>query len=166
MAVYTYSPKDVIVTIGGLHTVTGYADGTFLKITKEMKPFEKQRAMDGEISRIYSEDDGYRMELSIQQSSPTNNTLSMLYNIDIATRIGKFPILVKDTKGSTTFVAGTAWIEQIPDVTFSNQLEIWTWKFGCSDAVLAIGGNASQSVVEEGLYLGTAALPLIKDYLP
>lgn len=166
MAISTYSPKDVVISIAAMHTVTGYADGTFIKIRKEMKPFEKTRAMDGEISRIYSQDDVYTVELSLMQSSPSHDVLSMLYNVDVATRMGKFPIGIRDFKGRTTFAAATAWIEQIPDVTYSNNLEVWTWKFGCSDVFLAIGGAGDSSVIEDSLLYGTAALPILKDYLP
>lgn len=162
----TYSPSDVIVSIGGFHTVTGYADGTFVRILKEMKPFDKQRAMDGEISRIYSQDDVFKVELSIMQSSGSNNILSMLYNIDIATRVGKFPMIIKDSRGQTSFVALTAWVEQIPDVTFAKDLQVWTWTFGCTEATLMVGGNEDTGLVEQALMIGTAALPLLKQFMP
>lgn len=161
-----YSPTDVIVSIAGMHTVTGYADGTFIRILKEAKPFEKQRAMNGEISRIYNDDDVFRVELTIMQSSGTNNILSMLYNVDIATRVGKFPLFIKDGRGQTTFLSATTWIEQLPEVIFSNGLETRTWIFGCTDATIMIGGNEDVGLVEQGLMIGTAALPILKQYLP
>lgn len=161
-----YSPSDVIVSLAGIHTVTGYADGTFIRITKEAKPFEKARAMNGEVSRIYNDDDVFRVELTIMQSSSSNNYLSMLYNIDTATRIGKFPLFIKDGRGQTTFLSGTTWIEQIPDVTFSNGLETRTWIFGCSDATIMIAGNSDVSLIEQGLAVGASALPILKQFLP
>lgn len=166
MALNTYSPSDVIVSLAGMHTVTGYADGTFIKIMKASRPFEKTRAMNGEISRIYSKDDTFRVELTLMQSSGSNNVLSMLYNIDTATRVGKFPLFIKDGRGQTTFISATTWIEQLPDVTFGSQLDTRTWIFGCSDATIMIAGNDSVSIVEEALMLGTSALPILKDYLP
>jgi hypothetical protein len=160
----TYSPKDVIISIAGLHTVQGYADGTFVRVTKEMKPFTKVRAMDGEQSRMYSDDDGYKVELTIMQSSSTNNILSMLYNIDTATRIGKFPLFIKDSLGQSSFMAGTAWIEEIPQLTFGNGMETRTWVFGCSDAIITFGGNDSTSLVEDALLVSSATLPLLREY--
>lgn len=162
----TYSPSDVIVSLAGIHTVTGYADGIFIRIMKEAKPFEKARAMNGEISRIYNDDDVFRVELTLMQSSSSNNYLSMLYNIDAATRIGKFPLFIKDTRGQTQFLSATTWIEQIPDVTFSNGMETRTWVFGCSDAAIMVAGNSAVSTVEEGLMIGTSALPILKQFLP
>lgn len=162
----TYSPSDVIVSIAGMHTVVGYADGTFIRIVKETKPFEKTRAMNGEISRIYSEEDVFRLELTLMQSSSSNNILSMLYNIDKATRVGKFPLFIKDGRGQTTFLAATTWIEQLPEVTFSSTLGTNTWVFGCCDAAIMIAGNSDVGIVESGLMIATATLPILKDYLP
>lgn len=163
-ALSTYSPKDVIVSIAGLHTVGGYADGTFVRVTKDMKPFTVVRAMDGELSRLYSKDDGYKVELTLMQSSSTNNILSMLYNIDTATRIGKFPLFIKDSLGQSSFMAGTAWIEQIPDLSFGNTLETRTWVFGCGDAVITFGGNEDVSQIEQALLVGSSTLPLLRDF--
>ena len=161
-----YSPSDVIVSVAGMHTITGYADGTFIRIIKEAKPFEKQRAMDGEVSRIYNDDNVYRVELSIMQSSGSNNVLGMLYNIDLATRIGKFPLFIKDTRGQTSFISATTWIEQPPDVVFSNDLQVWTWTFGCTDATMVYGSNEDTGLLEQALMVGTASLPILKQFLP
>lgn len=166
MTLPTYSPSDVVISLAGMHTVTGYAGETFIKIIKTARPFEKSRAMNGEISRLYTEDSTYRLELTLMQSSPTNNILSMLYNIDSATRVGKFPLFIRDTRGQTTFLSATTWIEQLPDVTFSNGMEMRTWIFGCADASLNIGGNDATSAVEDALLIGTSLLPVISDYLP
>lgn len=160
----TYSPSDVIVSLAGMHTVTGYADGTFIEIRKEGRPFLKQRSMDGQTARIYDEDQNYRVYLTLMQSSSTNNILSMLYNVDLATRMGKFPLIIKDGSGSTTFVSLTTWIEDIPNVRFADKLSEYTWTFGCSDAMISIGGNDPTSLVEDALMLGSSALPLIAPY--
>ena len=40
-----------------------------------------------------------------------------------------------------------------------------TWKFGTSEASMAIGGNQDNNLLADILGIGTAALPLIKDFL-
>lgn len=164
MALSTYSPKDVTVTLAGMHSVTGYTDGTFVRITKDLKPFSKVRAMDGEQARMYFDDAGYRVELTLAQSSSSNNVLQMIYNIDTVTHMGKFPLFIKDGRGQTSFLAATAWIEQIPDVTFSTELTDRTWVFGCSDVVLTIGGNGDTSLIEDSLLVGSSTLPILKQF--
>lgn len=164
MAVALYSPQDVIISLAGMHTISGYADGTFVRITKDMKPFSKVRAMDGEMARMYNSDEGFRVDLTIAQSSGSNNILTMIYNVDTATHMGKFPLFIRDSKGQTSFFAATAWIEQIPEVIFSNSMETRTWSFGCSEAAITIGGNGDTSLIEDSLLLGSAGLTVLKQF--
>lgn len=164
MELSTYSPSDVTITLAGLHTVVGYADGTFVNIVKDSQPFASVRAMDGSMARMYTEDTGYKVELTLMQSSSTNNVLTMLYNIDKATRMGKVPLFIKDGRGQTNFLAATAWIEKIPDVSFGSTLTTRTWVFGCSDAILTIGGNGSTDVIEDSLLAASTTLPILKQF--
>lgn len=157
---YLYSPKDVILLLGGFYPVDGYSSDTFIRIKKDVKPFDTMKSMDGEMARVYRKDEGYIVEITLAQSSPTNDILSSLYNIDIATQVGKFPLLIKDTKGTTTFFAGTAWVEDIPDVTFAGNLTERTWVIGTSEAALNVGGNSNDLALQL-LGLGTASLPLL-----
>lgn len=164
MALLTYSPSDVKVSIAGLYQVEGFVDGTFINIVKNVKPFDIARAMDGEVARIYRKDEGFRVELTLAQSSSANNLLSTIYNIDVATQIGKFPMFIKDGLGQTTFMSLTTWVEDIPQVTFSNNMESRTWIFGCSQASLNIGGNDEVSLLESTALFGSSLLPLLKDF--
>ena len=164
MALYHYSPKDVSVTIAGVYQVTGYVDDVFINLTKDVKPFENTRSMDGEIARLYRKDSGYMLQLSLAQSSPTNDFLSAIYNIDVATQIGKFPLFIKDGRGSTTFMSLTTWIEDIPEVSFSNGMEARVWTFKCTQASLHIGGNTDMSDFAETALFGASLLPLLKDF--
>lgn len=164
MALKTYSPRDILVSIAGLHTVQGYADGTFVRIYKESAPFGMKRAMDGSVERLFNKDEGYKVDLTLAQSSETNNILSAIHNVDIATKAGKFPLLIRDMKGQTSFFAGTAWVEDIPEVTFSNGMETRTWIFGCTQAGLLVGGNGDVTSIESALLAGTSFLPVLSDF--
>ena len=164
MALSTYSPSDVTITLAGMHSVTGYVDGTFVRITKDMKPFSKVRAMDGEMARMYFDDTGYKVELTLMQSSSSNNILSMIYNIDTATHMGKFPLFIKDGRGQTSFLAASAWIEEIPQIEFGTTLSERTWVLGCSDVVLNIGGNEDTSLIEDSLLVASSTLPILKQF--
>lgn len=159
----TYSPKDVIVTIAGIHTVTGYVDGTFIRIFKDTKPVSTMRAMDGTVARVYSSDTMWSFELTIMQSSVTNDLLSALWNVDQVTQLGKFPIMMKDSNGSSLFLAATAWIEDSPTMTFAQNLGERTWKFGCTEVVMNVGGaNPDDAAAQFGMAAG--ALPILGQF--
>lgn len=159
-----YSPSDVLISIGGFHTVSGVVADTFINITKDVAPFELQAAMDGSIARLYKHDEGYKVELTLAQSSASNNILSGLYSIDLATRMGKFPIFITDTRGSSKFFALTAWIDRLPSVSFSSDLQPRTWVLQCTDASITVGGNADQNLLEKALDFGASVLPLFKTF--
>lgn len=163
MTLLHYSAVDVSILIAGLYKIEGLAENTFVSLTREVKPFDFQRSTDGrEGARIYRKDDGYRMEITLAQSSGSNNVLSMLYNVDILTQMGKFPIILKDFSGSTTFFGATCWIEDLPEVDFGNELSTRTWSFMCRECTFHIGGNADEHFLLQALELGVSVAPFIQ----
>lgn len=158
-----YSPSDVSITIAGLYSVTGFAEGTFVRISKDTQQVTTVRAMDGTMSRIKSPDTGWKIEVTLAQSSSGNDILSTLWNVDKVTGMGKFPLFIRDGSGSTMFMAATAWIEEVPDIVFSNQLETRTWRFGATDVLVNIGGNG-ETDLSSVLGLGASVLPALKTF--
>ncbi len=158
-----YAPNDVTITIAGLYSVTGYAEGTFVRISKDTQQITTTRAMDGTMSRVKSPDTGWKVEITLAQSSPANDIFSVLWNVDKVTGMGKFPMLINDGSGSTMFMAATAWIEELPDVVFSSQMETRTWRFAATDATINIGGNDFGGL-SSILGLGSAALPVLEAF--
>ncbi|WKV20445.1 putative structural protein [Pseudomonas phage 16Q] len=158
-----YSPNDVTITIAGLYSVTGYAEGTFVRITKDTQQVTTTRAMDGTISRIKSPDTGWKIEITLAQSSSANDIFSTLWNVDKVTGMGKFPLFIKDGSGTTMFTAGTAWVEDLPDIVFSNQLETRTWRFAATDVIVNIGGNDSNDLTSI-LGLSSSVLPALQTF--
>lgn len=158
-----YSPSDVTITVAGLYSVTGYAEGTFVKITKDTQQVTTIRAMDGTMSRIKSPDTGWRIELTLAQSSSANDIFSTLWNVDKVTGMGKFPLMVKDGSGSTMFMAATAWIEEVPDIVFSGQMETRTWVLRATDVIANIGGNGDGDL-SSILGLTSSVLPILQNF--
>lgn len=158
-----YSPSDVTITVAGMYSVTGYAEGTFVKITKDTQQITTIRAMDGTMSRIKSPDTGWRIELTLAQSSSGNDVLSTLWNVDKVTGMGKFPLMIKDGSGSTMFMAASAWVEEVPDIVFSNQMEGRTWALRATDVIVNIGGNGDGDL-SSILGLSASVLPVLKNF--
>ncbi|QXV71730.1 putative structural protein [Pseudomonas phage psageK4] len=158
-----YSPNDVTITVAGLYSVTGYAEGTFVRITKDTQQISTTRAMDGTMSRVKSPDTGWKVEITLAQSSSGNDIFSTLWNVDKVTGMGKFPLFIKDGSGSTMFMAATAWIEEIPDIIFSNQMETRTWRFGATDVIINVGGNGDGDL-SSILGLSASVLPVLQNF--
>ena len=159
-----YSPSDVTITIAGLYTVTGYAEGTFVRISKDTQQCTTLRAMDGTMCRVKSPDLGWKVEITLAQSSSANDIFSTFWNVDKVTGMGKFPLFINDGSGSTMFMAATAWVETLPDVVFSNSLETRTWVFAATDAIINIGGNDNMGDLSSILGLGASVLPVLQNF--
>lgn len=160
-----YSPSDVTITVAGLYSVTGFAEGTFVRITKDTQQITTTRAMDGTMSRIKSPDTGWKIEITLAQSSSANDIFSVFWNVDKVTGLGKFPLFIKDGSGSTMFMAATAWIEELPDIVFSGQMETRTWRFGATDVLVNIGGNDDNgSDLSSILGLSASVLPVLETF--
>lgn len=151
MSLSTYSPEDVIILLAAVIPVDGYTDGTFISIKKSVQPFSSKTSTDGYVSRLYNNNQNYTIELTLASYSSTNDILSKLWLADEITQRGKFPILIKDTSGSTLFAATTCWIEGVPEVTLSNTITSRTWTIYACQAVYNIGGNEDASSILEDL---------------
>lgn len=163
-AIMHYVPNHVTCTLCGFYTVEGYVDGTFISITKDTKPYDVSMGMDGEVARVYRKHDKYTIHLTLAQSSVTNNVLTALYNIDSTTGFGRFPIFIKDGSGTTSFLGLTAWVSDIPEVSFSNSMEVRTWTIEATQATLIVGGNGDGSDIENALAMGTSFLPILREF--
>jgi len=148
---YTYSPEDVIILLAGIIPVDGYVDGTFVSIKKNLQPFSSKTSTDGVVSRLYNNDQTYTITLTLANYSSTNNVLSKLWIADEITQRAKFPVLIKDTSGSSLFAATTCWIESIPETSYSKEIESRVWTIYACQATYTIGGNSSDTNLIEDL---------------
>jgi Protein of unknown function (DUF3277) len=140
MAVSTIDPKDVVISIGGV-PVSGFTNGTFLEIVADQQQFTKVTGADGYVTRVKSNDYGATMTLTLAQSSPSNDVLSAIFNADRAINGGVVPILIKDLSGTTVIFSATGWIQQFPDITYSNEFTERAWVFDLANVDFFLGGN-------------------------
>lgn len=147
MAVLTYNPADISVSLAGLVDISGFVAGTFIQIEKEVAPYTYQTAMDGETSRTFRTDRNYQMTITLAQSSPSNDVLNALHALDVATQLGKIPVLMRDKQGTTTFFSPNAWIENYPTVSYSNGIESRVWVFKCTECTMLVGGSGEGSAL-------------------
>ncbi len=144
MAVSTFDPKQVVVSVGGV-PLSGFTDGTFLEITADTQQFTKVTGADGYVTRVKSNDYGAVMTLTLAQTSPSNDVLSGIFNLDKTINGGIVPILIKDLSGTTVIFSATGWIQQFPDISFSNEISDRAWIFDLANVDMFLGGNEVQN---------------------
>lgn len=142
MALSTFDPKSVLVNIGGAN-ISGFTDGEFLSITADNQQFTKVVGADGFTTRVKSNNYNGTLTLTLSQSSFSNDVLSGYLNLDRISNLGIVTILIKDMSGRTTLFSAQGWIQQFPDVTYSNEISNRAWTFDLVDIDIFIGGNGT-----------------------
>lgn len=154
-----YSPEDVDIYIAGVLKVKGYAKGTFVNISKDTQRFTTKESSDGVMSRSHSNSRSYSVGITLHSAASFNGVLTRLSEIDNVTKMGKFPLIIKDRLGSTLLFSPTSWIEVIPDTDFGAEILEREWMFKCSNTSLHVGGNESgSSFGEDAFNVGTGLL--------
>ena len=161
---YTFNPKEVDVSIAGLIPLTGFANNSIIEIAKVVPNFTyKESPFDGSIARTKIKSNTYSIKLHFAQTSPSNNILSLIHNVDIGFGVGQFPLFVKDNSGTSSFYSTNTWIEIVPNLSLSGGIETRTWELRSSFGVISVGGNDT-SELNEILGIASSALQLLDPF--
>lgn len=136
----TYDPTQIVVIVGGAPMV-GIADGTFVKVTRDEDSFKKYVGADGEVTRARNKNRGGTVEITLSQSSPSNDVLSAFA---IAGEMGDgdiVPVMVQDLAGSTLEFAGEAWVKKPADSEYGKDVAGRAWVIDCASLDRMVGGN-------------------------
>lgn len=166
MSIFNYNPDIVDVLVAGFIPVTGFVDGTFIDITKDVMPFSATRTSDGTVARLYNNDQTYTISITLHCGSTSNDLLTKLWQLDEITQRGKFPLLIKDNSGSDLFFSTTTWIETLPTVSKSNAVDTRTWVLRSSQATINIGSNQDpSSLIQDITNMAISAVPALEGIL-
>ena len=165
MNLWSYSPDDVVVTIGGFYSIEGIPEGTFINVKKDLQSMTSTRSTDGIVARAKVINSTYSIAISLMRSSPSNDMLTRLWQLDELTSMGKFPLLIKDTRGTGYFFSTETWIEEVPDLSYSDTVDSLTWGLRSDRGVIHIGGNDSNTAIEDLADLALSGLPYVQQVL-
>lgn len=139
-AVKTFDPKMVVITWGVI-AISGYAEGSFVRVNRSGDAFAKSKGAGGDIERINRNQGDFDVSLTLQQTSSTNQELAAALAADIATNAGVFPLTIKDLLGTTLFFAPQAWICKDPEWEDGDELNSREWAFDTGIGANLVGGN-------------------------
>lgn len=140
MAVKTYDPKEVILTVGGV-PIGGYADGTFISFERSNDAYTMISGADGETSRAKSNDKNGSLTLTLAQTSDSNAVLSGIAQLDEKSNAGVVPILLKEVNGDTTILSASGWIRKFPTVEYAKEITNREWIIDIANVEVFVGGN-------------------------
>lgn len=137
--VQTYSPKDVILTVGG-YQLTGWQN---IVVTRTVKGFIVVRGIRGKNTRVPNVDTSATIAISLLQTAQGNDVLSCIHELDLEEGTARIALMLKDRSGRSVFSSNEAYITAYPTATFSGQFEYRNWEIFCqSTQSYVVGGNA------------------------
>ncbi len=136
-----YDPKKVTITVGS-HILEGFADGTFVTVSRTNQTWTVKSGASGEHARAKSNDRSGTIELTLMQTSASNDFLSLLMALDESSASGgKLPFTLLDAHGKTAVGAAEAWIRQPPSVEYGKELGDRVWTLEAGDIEFFVGGT-------------------------
>jgi len=139
MTVRTFNPKQFTITFGG-QWLTDLAPGVFIEARWDQPRFRIVRGIDGDSARVRNVSRSGTINVTLQQSSLSNNWLSSFNIADELLGASVFPFLARDAGGGTTIFAASAFVREIPPIGMSTTATDRTWTFVTDNLFLYLGG--------------------------
>lgn len=145
----TFAPNDVNVVItqrssGIAHIVSGYSEDSIVNIERTAETFTMYTGADNTSTRIYNANKSATITLSLQQTSASNDILTLLYSNDSASRnsSGLFSLQISDASGRSRYFSDDAYVGVVPNSAFGNSMQTRDWVLHAHNLDTYIGGNA------------------------
>ena len=140
-----YNVQKIKVYIGGTE-IHGFADSSKVKITAGGEGTNKTVGCDGEVVFSVDVDNTFEVELSLLQSSSSNDYLSNCYKNFRENGVTQ-RIMIKDLMGSTVFSSRSCTPKKYAEADFqkTSQNRVWTIMTGQADTILIGGANNESS---------------------
>ncbi len=143
MAVYTYDSDQIAILFGAIKVESGFADGSFCKISHDEKRFTYVVGTDGSVTRSKTQNRVAKVSLFLMQSSPLNDQLSAMVILDelAPNGAGIAPFGLKDVNGTTLVGCLHAWIEGFPEMEYDRSAKQREWTIILADPKIFVGSN-------------------------
>lgn len=165
MTIASYSPEDINCLAFGI-PLGGFADGTFITISKDKVPYGATETADGQVARLYTNSQTYTISLTFHRGSTSNDILTKLWQLDEFSQVGKFPLFIRDLSGTDLFFSTNTWIEGIPNMVQSTNFDTRTWILRSSQAVINVGSNQdASSILQDLINLASGAASIAEGVL-
>lgn len=140
MGVKTYDPSKIHVLFGGI-PISGFAEGSAVKVSRSEDTFKKVEGIGGHISRTRTKNKSGSIEFTLAQTSLSNDVLSLTAIADELSAKGVLPLLIIDASTSSVYVSAFAWIRKPAEAGYSKDLTNRTWIFDSVDVDMFTGGK-------------------------
>lgn len=139
-----YSPDQVCVVFGA-ERLSGFADGTFVKVERNEDTFQTKVGADGEVTRTRNLNRTGIITVTLLQTSASNAALAALAAADELSPNGVsvLPVLVKDLNGNSLHHAAEAWVKKPAAGEYGKEVTTREWVIEAAVLQTFEGGNST-----------------------
>ena len=138
-----FDPGRCIIVVNGVQ-IQGFGEGTFIKMSRKTPSFSTKVGAGGDVVRTKSLDHRGSFEITLMQSSPSNDYLSALVVTDeaVAAGVGAVgPAMFKELNGTTNIAGSASWVTQPADAEYGADSGMRTWTIEIADmSPMFVGG--------------------------
>lgn len=138
--VKNYSPDLVDVVFKGI-LITGFAEGTFISIEREVDTFTKKVGSLGDVARTRSLNKSGKITITVMDTHPINDALATVIAADEATGLQYGPFSMKDRSGNTVARATEAWCMRVPKIARAQATGNVEYVFEAASIFIVHGGS-------------------------
>lgn len=135
----TYDPSKLILSFKGVQ-ISGYADGTFIKVTRDTKTFSDKPGAGGDVVRTRSHDKRGAVVVTLQDAAQSNDTLSNNIVQDELKGNQVGALQLTDGNGTTLVSASQAWVVAPADPEYANESGNREWTIRAAELDIFVGG--------------------------
>lgn len=135
-----YSPDFVDVIFKGI-TITGFAEGTFVDVEREVDTFTKKVGSLGDVARTRSLNKSGKITITLMDTHPINDILATVISSDEQDGLSYGPFTLKDRSGNSIVRATEAWCMKVPKLTKAQATGNVVYVFEAASIFIAHGGS-------------------------
>lgn len=140
MTTKLYDPSRSQLIIGA-RKISGFADGTGIKVTRTVDSLALQVGMDGETCVTRAADKSGSIEITLMSASASNDYLTSLHTLHEQAGSGFFDASLSDLPFGTTICGGAdSFVAKPADVERAKEHGTTTWKIVIPKMDMSVGG--------------------------
>lgn len=150
---YSYVPSLVKCRLYGIELV-GLAKDTFITIEPIDPVTTFRKAQDGSHTAFIDTSGSYRVTISLEQVSESNEYLHTLYKLHRASKLNlSIPLEIEESinGGGTQFNGSDCFFENEPTTEYGSESGVRQWVFICHNASYGLRGTVDSGFIVEAL---------------
>lgn len=138
-----YCPDFVDVVFMGI-TITGFAEGTFIEVEREVDTFTKKVGSLGDTARTRSLNKSGKITITVMDTHPVNEALANVISQDEEDGKTYGAFSLKDRSGKSEVRATDTWCMRVPKMTRAQQTGNVVYVFEAASIFIKHGGTVVQ----------------------